>query len=78
MLFGVSNPGNVIFCMDALNGKTLWTDTKKYDRYGTIVDLGLVILALPTSGLIVIGLNEKGYKELARYKVSNSNVRPFS
>jgi len=78
LLFGVSDPGNVIFCMNAQNGKTLWTDTKKYDRYGTIVDLGSIILALPASELIVIEPNEKEYKELARYKVSNSNVYAYS
>ena len=59
------------------SGKTLWADTKKYDRYGTIVDLGSVVLVLPTSQLIVIEPNEDEYKELARYKVSGSNVYAY-
>ncbi|MEN6424771.1 MAG: PQQ-binding-like beta-propeller repeat protein, partial [Phycisphaerales bacterium] len=51
LLFGISDPGNYLFCMSARDGKTLWTDTTKYGRFGTVIDAGSVLLALPVSDL---------------------------
>jgi outer membrane protein assembly factor BamB len=71
LLFGLSIRGN-LFCLDAATGKTLWTDQASLDRggFGEIVDAGSVLLALPSSGeLIVYAPDGKQFTELARYKV---------
>jgi len=74
LLFGISDPGNIIYCMSARNGEMLWTGTNKYGRFGSVIDAGSVILALPVSELLVIESSDKEYKELARYKVADSQI----
>jgi outer membrane protein assembly factor BamB len=72
LLFGLSNRGN-LFCINNKTGQTAWIDPTQTDRGGfaAIVDVGSVILALPSSAeLIVIKPNGKEYTELARIKVS--------
>lgn len=72
LLFGLSNRGN-LFCINNQTGQTAWIDPTQTDRGGfaAIVDVGSVILALPSSAeLIVIKPVEKEYTELARIKVS--------
>lgn len=76
LLFGLSNRGN-FFCINNQTGKTAWIDSTQTDRGGfaSIVDVGSVILALPSSAeLIVIKPVEKEYTELARIKVSDKAV----
>lgn len=73
LLFGLSNRGN-FFCINSGTGQTAWIDPTQTDRGGfaAIVDVGSVILALPSSAeLIVIKPVEKEYTELARIKVSD-------
>jgi outer membrane protein assembly factor BamB len=77
LLFGISDPGNCVFCMSARDGKTLWTDTTKYGRFGTMVDAGPVLMALPVSDLLVIEPSEAKYTELARYKVAQEQVYAY-
>ncbi len=77
LIFGISDPGNHIYCLDARNGKALWTDTIRYGRFGTIVDAGPVLLALPTSALIVLKPSAESCKELARYPVADSQVYAY-
>jgi outer membrane protein assembly factor BamB len=72
LLFGLSNRGN-LFCINNQTGQTAWIDPTQTDRGGfaAIVDVGSVILALPSSSeLIVIKPIDKEYTELARIKVS--------
>jgi outer membrane protein assembly factor BamB len=72
LLFGLSNRGN-FFCINNQTGQTAWTDPTQTDRGGfaAIVDVGSVILALPSSAeLIIIKPTDKEYTELARIKVS--------
>lgn len=75
-LFGLSDRGN-LFCIDSKGGQTAWLDPAQTDRGGfaAIVDVGPVILALPSSSeLIVIRPDGKEYTELARIKMSEKAV----
>lgn len=74
LLFGLSNRSN-LFCINAKDGQTAWTDTTTRGRGGfaAIVNAGSVILALPSnSELIVFKPSGKAYSELARIKVSDT------
>ena len=74
MLFGLSKSGS-FYCINAKDGQTVWTDTNKIDRFGSIIDTGSCLLALsPKSQLIVFEPNDKAYKELASYKVADSQI----
>jgi outer membrane protein assembly factor BamB len=68
-IYGVSQNG-VVFCLDAKNGKTLWTTTLGGRGFGSVVDAGSVLLALtPQGDLVVFEPSDKEYKKLAGYKV---------
>jgi outer membrane protein assembly factor BamB len=74
LLFGLSDHGN-FFCMNAADGKTLWTDATRHETFGAIVDVGPVLVALPSSSdLIVFKPDPKEYAEVAKYKVADSPV----
>jgi outer membrane protein assembly factor BamB len=82
LLFGLSQ-GNQFFCMNAQNGKTLWTAPapqaggggRRGGGYGSIVDAGPVLMALtPASQLIVFEPNDKEFKKVAGYKVADSQT----
>ena len=71
-LYGLSD-GRKLFCMNATTGQTAWVDSKLHNDFGTIVDAGSLIIALPqTSNLVVFKPDEKGYSEVALIKVSES------
>ena len=73
LLYGYSNTGS-LFCINALTGQTAWTDTIKHDRGGfaAILDVGPVIVALPSSSeLIFIKPVKEEYSELAKIKVAD-------
>jgi outer membrane protein assembly factor BamB len=77
MLFGLSDGSN-FYCMNAQNGQTAWKDTNKIERFGSIIDAGSCLLALsPQSQLIVLEPNDKEYKELASYKVADSQIHAY-
>jgi len=79
MLFGLSNSGN-LFCLNAETGQTNWQDTNQLDRsgFGTIVDAGSVLMALPSSGeMIVFKPGDKKYEEIARIKVSETPIYSY-
>lgn len=72
MLYGISDKGN-FFCMNAQNGQAAWTDTKRLDRFGAVLDAGACLLALPgNSELIALKPSDKQCEELARIKVAES------
>jgi len=73
LLFGLSNRGK-LFCIDAKDGKTAWTDATRRGRgFAAIVDAGPVILALPNnSELIVFKPIAKQFVQLAQIKVAES------
>ena len=71
-LYGLSD-GRKLFCMNATTGQTAWIDTKLHNDFGTIVDAGSLIIALPqTSNLIIFKPDEKAYAEIAIIKVAES------
>jgi outer membrane protein assembly factor BamB len=74
-LYGLSERGN-LFCISAETGDTTWTDSTRYDTYGTMVDVGPVLLAVVLakpniSQLVVLEPTEKEYTERARLNVSD-------
>lgn len=68
-----------LFCVNAESGDTVWTHTIPGRRgYGNIVDAGSVLMALtPASKLLVFLPNEKEYKEVASYKVTDNQVYAY-
>lgn len=73
-LYGMSDKGN-LFCVEAATGKVAWTDPTQTDRgsYGCLVNAGKVILALPSTGeLIVFKADPTALNVLARYKVAET------
>jgi outer membrane protein assembly factor BamB len=73
LLYGYTNTGS-LFCIDALTGQTAWTDTIQHDRSGfaAILDVGPVIMALPSSSeLIVFKPVKEEYSELAKIKIAD-------
>ncbi len=76
-LYGLSD-GRKLFCMNAKTGQTAWIDDKLHNDFGTIVDAGSVIIALPqTSNIVVYKPDEKAYTEVALIKVADTPTYSF-
>src|SRR4030042_6560523 len=78
-LFGMSNSGN-LYCLNTKTSEAAWTDETKLDQrgFGTIVDVGSCLLALPSSAdLIVYKPDGKQFSEIARYKVAETPIIAF-
>jgi outer membrane protein assembly factor BamB len=74
LLYGISEKGK-IFCLNAQTGAEAWTAEDNIGRFGSIVNAGTVLFALPEkAGLIVFKPNDKQYEELAKYKVSDTPI----
>jgi outer membrane protein assembly factor BamB len=76
LLFGLSDGGN-LFCINAENGQTAWTDETQHDRGGftAIVDAGPCLMALPSSSeLIVYKPSKNQYQELTKIKVADTPI----
>jgi outer membrane protein assembly factor BamB len=77
LLYGF-NPQGKMFCINAKTGQTAWTGKETFNRFGTIIDAGAVLFALSSqSELTVFEPSEKEYKELARYKVADTEVYAY-
>lgn len=73
-LYGISSRGN-LFCAEVATGKALWTDNTKLDRFGSLLDAGQVLIALPPTGeLIVFKPSEKQFEQVAKVKVAESQT----
>jgi len=73
-LYGLSN-GRKFFCLDAAKGQTMWTDTLMNSDFGTIINCGSAIMAVPSnSNLIFFKPSGKAYSELMRVKISDKPV----
>ena len=71
-LYGISDLRK-IYCIDAATGKTAWIDAGNNSDFGSLVDGGSVIFALPSTGnLIVLKPDGKAYSEAARYKATET------
>jgi outer membrane protein assembly factor BamB len=76
-IYGLSQAG-VIFCLDAKDGKTLWTTELGGRGFGSIVDAGSALLALTPNGeLNVFEPSDKEYKKLAAYKVADTETYAY-
>jgi outer membrane protein assembly factor BamB len=74
LLFGLSDRGN-FFCLNARTGEAVWTDTGKHGNFGSVLDAGPAILALPDGGeLIAFAPGDKQFEELAHWKVSETKT----
>ncbi len=74
LLFGLSNNG-FLFCLNAENGQTAWTDTTKHQGFGSTIDAGSVLLALSSdSDLVVFKPDGKEFSQVAKYKVAETPV----
>ena len=59
--------------MKADTGEIAWTDSAKRGECGTVYDAGDVLLGLTSdSQLVVFKPSDKGYTEVAKYKVADS------
>ncbi len=76
-IYGLSQNG-LLFCLDARDGKTLWTTELGGRGFGSIVDAGSVLLALTPKGeLTVFEPSGKEYKKLAAYKVAETETYAY-
>lgn len=67
-----------IYCLNAADGQTAWTDIAIHSDFATLVDCGSVLIGLPSTGNLVIFKPEsKAYTEVAKYKVSETAVYSF-
>jgi len=71
-LFALSDKGN-LFCLSAQTGQTTWTDSTRHGNFGSILDVGSVLMVLPNkSELIVYQPNGQEYSEIKRYQVAET------
>ena len=74
LLYGLSERAS-LFCLNAKTGEEAWTGKDKLTAFGSIVDVGPVLLAqTEKAGLIVYRPSGKEFEEVARYKVSDTPV----
>ena len=75
LLFGFSDRG-YLYCINAENGQTAWTDTTQRGRgFAAIVDAGSCLLALPSNAeLAVFKPTAEQYEQLALIKVSDTST----
>jgi outer membrane protein assembly factor BamB len=77
LLYGLSDKGT-LFCLKASTGETAWTDTGRHTAYGAMLDVGPVVLTLPSNAeLIAFKPSDKGFEELAKIKVSSGETYTY-
>jgi outer membrane protein assembly factor BamB len=75
MLYGLTGTQQAtsLFCVNAESGEVVWTDSTKRGGCGAVLDAGTVLLALTSNGeLLAFKPSNKGYEELAKYKVGDA------
>jgi outer membrane protein assembly factor BamB len=73
-LYGLNEKGK-LFCINAKDGQTAWVDTLMHKTFGSILDAGSVMMALPSSSELVVYKPDKSvYAEVARFKVADTPV----
>jgi outer membrane protein assembly factor BamB len=77
LLFGISSR-NYLFCINAETGKQAWIERVRGEHgYGSVVDVGTVLLALPTSGQLTVFVPAENFKQIARYKVADEGTYAY-
>jgi len=61
-----------LFCADPVTGKVAWAAQGRLAENAAIVAAGGVLLVLTTGGELLVVAAEGGYRELAKYRVSES------
>jgi outer membrane protein assembly factor BamB len=73
-LYGLSNKSR-LFCINAGNGQTAWSDDTPHQNFGSIIDAGRVMIALSSiSNLVAFKPDGKAYSQLALIKVSDNPI----
>ncbi len=73
-LWALSDRGRY-YCLDQVTGATQWISTTRVSNFGSLVDAGAVLVALPEkSDLVVLEPSGEGYRELASYAVSDTPI----
>ena len=76
-LFGLSNRG-YLYCLNASNGETAWSDTTHHKDFGSVIDAGSVMLALSsTSNLVVFKPETDNYKQIALIRVAETPIYAY-
>ena len=76
-LFGLSDRGK-LFCLNSETGEAAWTDTQRLSNFGTLVDAGSYLVALPEkSELLIFKPSNTKYEEAARWKLAESPVYAY-
>jgi outer membrane protein assembly factor BamB len=78
LLFGISSR-NFLFCINAETGKPAWAAERvRGDRgYGSVIDVGTVLLALPTNGQLIVFEPAEKFKKIASYKVADEGTYAY-
>lgn len=82
LVYGITDK-DALFCVDAKTGKTAWTTPLgggggRSAGYGSVVDLGPVLVALsPAAKLVVFEPGDKEYKQVASYKVADGGTYAY-
>lgn len=78
LLYGISSR-NYLFCVNAETGDKKWIERVRGDRgFGSVVDVGPVLLALPTGGqLIVFEPSDAKFKQVASYRVADEGTYAY-
>ncbi len=73
-LYGLNERG-CLFCLNASDGSTAWADTTRHRDFGSIIDIGSELIALPaTSNLIVYEPDNTEYRQVAYITVSETPI----
>jgi outer membrane protein assembly factor BamB len=73
-LFALSDRGQ-FFCLDTATGQTAWTSTNRVSNFGSIVDAGQVLVALPEkNGILFYQPSPDRYEVLAHFPVSDTPI----
>lgn len=73
-LYGIAQNG-VLSCVDAKEGKTLWSCPLGSRDFGSVLDAGPVLFAMtPRTELVVFEPSDNEFKKLASYKVAQTDA----
>jgi len=73
-IYGNDKRMGYLYALNANTGETAWADTIKLNRFAAMYDLGEVLLSQPASGELIFFEPGSQYVELARYKISETEV----
>jgi outer membrane protein assembly factor BamB len=73
-LYAFANNGR-LFCVNAANGQTGWSDDRAFQNFGSLVDAGSVIIALSSnSNMVVLKPDGQKMDQVMQTKVSDNTI----